>query len=130
MKNVTIEKARLLETLKANRETHNADFDLAWDAFKAKAEHNFKQRLDWLKTLEKGAKVDLYVHMDVPENHDEDYERAIEMLDWEVGDQVELTESEFRMYVQDNWSWKGKFSAENAYYTGSASPSSAQLLRK
>lgn len=123
MQEVTVKKGELLAALKANRETHRADFELAWDGFQEKAIHNFEQRLKQLKDLKRGQQIDLHVNLAVPQDHTEDYDRAIEMLDWEVTDQVTLTEYEFQTLVQDDWQWKQQFTMHNAMYTGSASPS-------
>lgn len=123
METVNVKKDRLLGALHANRETHQKDFEIAWDAFREKAIANFDQRLKALKQAKRGEKLELYVNLVVPEDHTEDYDRAIEMLDWETGDEVELQQSEFQQLVQDNWGWKQNFTASNIMYTGAASPS-------
>lgn len=123
MKNVKVKKEQLRATLLKNRDTHVADFEIAWDAFRGKAERNLQRLLDKLRDAPRGAAVELYVGLEPPQNHVGDYTRAIEMLDWEVGEEVTLTEQEFQQFVQDDWSWKQQFSMTNIKYTGSASPS-------
>lgn len=122
MEVVVVKKNRLLETLKENKATHEEDFELAWKGFKEKAIHNFEERLKQLKSLKKGQEINLFVNLDMPQNHADDYQRAIEMLDWEVGDEVELQQREFQQYVQDQWGWTGAVTLSNQMYTGSASP--------
>jgi hypothetical protein len=123
VESVVVKKDRLLATLQENRKTHQEDFDIAWDAFKEKAIHNFQERLAVLKDLKKGQQVNLHVNLSIPINHVDDYDRAIAMLDWEVGDEVELQQHEFAQLIQDEWAWKAQFTASNVLYTGSASPS-------
>lgn len=125
MRKVTVRKADLLETLKTNRETHEADFDIAWEKYREQAISNVTALLDSLKDLSEAYEVELFVNLSKPELHTDDFDRAIEMIDWEVSDEVELTEQEFQQYVQNNWHWMGKFRQDNVFYTGSASPSSA-----
>jgi hypothetical protein len=127
MKNVKVTKQRLLEVLMENRLTHQRDFDIAWEAFRTKATENVQRILDTLKGAPHGKPVELWVNLTPPENHVEDYDRAVEMCQWEVGDEVVLSEAEFRQFVQDEWSWKGQFTTANKLYTGSESPSRIDL---
>lgn len=124
MRNVTVEKDELRTILEKNQVTHVADFELAWAAYHKAVMSNAEKLLEAAKNMTKASVVNLYINLARPENHVEDYVRAIEMCDWEIKDEVELTEGEFRELVQDNWSWKGNFEASNMMYTGSASPSS------
>lgn len=121
MESVRVEKAKLLETLRENRKTHKKDFELAWEGFEKEYRRNVENLLS--KRLSPYKPVELFINLQVPEDHTEDYDRAIEMLSWEVEDQIELTETEFRQFVQDNWSWKDQFIMSNTRYTGSVSPS-------
>lgn len=123
MQDVRVKKEQLLKTLKENRETHQADFDIAWEAFRQKAEANFANKLKAIKAANKGERIELHVNLVIPEDHTEDYDQAIEMLGWEIGDEITLQRHEFQQLVQDNWGWKDQFTATNLAYTGMASPS-------
>jgi len=127
MDEVKVEVGRLKGALEKNLETHEADFDIAWDAYAEALKENLDQILKAAKTMRKGEKINVYVNLTPPENHKEDYKRAIEMLDWHKEDEITITEQEFTCLVQDDWGWKGQFTTLNSFYTGSASPSS---LRK
>lgn len=124
MRKVTVEKAQLLEKLRDNRVKHVADFEIAWDAFREKAVENTARLLDRLKRAPRGGPVELFVGLAPPINHADDYDRAMDMLSWEVGETLELTEAEFQNYVLDQWGWTAQAVASNVMYTGSASPSS------
>lgn len=126
MRQVTVQKADLLETLGKNAVTHVADFELAWEGFRKKALQNAESIVNSLKNAKQGQEVRLHVNLAPPQNHADDYNRAIEMCNWEVGTQVTLSESEFAQFVQDDWGWKQNFTASNMMYTGEASPSSAR----
>lgn len=127
MKTVTVKKTELLKTLKKNKKSHKEDYDLSWKEFKKRATENFEARLKQVKNLRKGQHIELWVNLELPEDHTSDYDRAIEMLEWEVGDEVTLQEHEFAQFVQDQWGWSGKFAATNQMYTGSVSPSKSLL---
>lgn len=123
MNNVTVKKDQLRATLVENLDTHIKDFEIAWEAYHKAVLSNVESLLKRAKKAKAGQPVDLYLDLETPKNHSDDYERAIEMLDWEQADTVDLTESEFRQLVQDKWSWKGQFEMSNSFYTGSISPS-------
>lgn len=123
MEKVEVSKAELKARLKENLETHQKDFEIAWEAFREKAVHNFEERLKQVKNLKKGEQINLFVNLTVPEDHTNDYEQALDMLDWEVDETVMLTQYEFTQLVRDDWGWKGAFAQTNAFYTGSMSPS-------
>lgn len=123
MKTVTVNKNALRTTLLENRTTHQDDFELAWEGFKKRAVSELEAYLAVTKRRTPNDNVNDFISFDPPVNHTEDYDRAIEMLDWELSDEVELTEQEFRQLVQDSWAWKQQFTHSNVLYTGSASPS-------
>lgn len=124
MREVEVDKEQLIATLVANKVTHEADWEIAWEAFREKAMKNCGKIIESLKKAPKGGVVELYVGLQPPENHSDDYKRALEMCEWERSDYVTLTEGEFKCYVQDQWGWKAGFETSNAFYTGSTSPSS------
>ncbi len=53
-----------------------------------------------------------------PENHLEDYDRVIDLLDFSVADKVELSSTDFDAYVRNNWSWRKSFLSTNTSYVG------------
>jgi len=128
MREISVSKAQLVETLRRNRDTHQADFDLAYEGFRAKAEENVERLLDQIRSADHGKPIQLWINLEPPTNHVEDYDRALEMCEWELGDKMALTEQEFRTLVQDEWSWKGQFSMSNRLYTGSESPSTLDVV--
>lgn len=45
------------------------------------------------------------------------YDQAIEMLEWDQRDQIELTAKEFRCFVMDRWDWMDDFRNVAISYT-------------
>lgn len=64
----------------------------------------------------KAVNVDTNLNLIYPEDHSQDYERAIRMMEASVFDQVQLTVDEFDAYVLNNWEWKKNFLAANTLY--------------
>lgn len=127
MKSVKVDKLVLLDALETSLEDHRRDFVLAYEAFHKKAVENAEARLNSIKAGRKVTQEVLWINMDIPTDHSEDYERTIEMLSWEIDDAVILTEVEFRQFVQNKWAWSDQFATSNIMYTGSASPSKTGL---
>lgn len=130
MNAITVEVDRLKEKLTENMATHEADFDIAWDAYAKAVVKNVEEILRSAHDMKKGQAINLYVNLTTPVNHKDDYARALEMLDWHQEEEITITEQEFMEFVQDDWDWKHQFTASNSFYTGSASPSSITNSRR
>lgn len=117
MEKITVIKAMLLETLLNNMAEHQAAYDEAVVAYRARAIEEMERNL---LAAQRGDEVVLYVRIPVPEIHTDDYKRAIEMLGWETRDEVELTEDEFRQLVQNEWGWARAFLANTISYSQGA----------
>lgn len=115
MDTITVSKDDLVTTLIANQEQHRATYEKAMEGYKKAAK-------DWareaLEQLDHGDIPEdrLWFKSPIPEDHSEEYERLILMLQWDQADTVELDWSEFTQYVQDNWGWKKQWSVTNSTY--------------
>lgn len=118
MYQVTVTKERLRTALEANRKAHVEAFDAVWEAFRKKAEANAHELYQQIIDARKGDTIRLGLQMQVPENHADDYDRALQMLDWETGDEVVLSEGEFTQLIQDDWGWKRQFATTGFAYMG------------
>jgi hypothetical protein len=55
--------------------------------------------------------------LDIPVSYKTEYDTAIQMLEWDTSDEVELTRQEFTQYVMDSWIWKSSFLNTTSNYT-------------
>lgn len=140
---VTVEKNKLLNTLKVNKANHVEKYKESMSGYQELAteqlEKEFvkaKKRLENSVTMIKSQidnfnpdepLLDNIVLLDrvaftlrAPKNYESSYDVAIEMAEWEVGDTIELTQSEFQKFVMDNWDWKEDFLYLNKSYVGFA----------
>lgn len=113
MEEVVVKKDKLLQALQTNRAQHRAEFDKALEGYKARSVELLEEHIERIK---KNKVERIFVQLPVPEDHTDDYDRAIATLEWTVFDEVELTIREFDMYVRDNWSWKNEFATTSAMY--------------
>lgn len=117
MRPVRVNKAQLLEKLRANRDAHHGIFVEALEGYRAKAIEVFNQELDKVRN---GKSFRSYVQLQEPEDHTRDYDRVIGMLELSEDDVVELDEQSYVELVQDDWAWKRQFIRTNAAYSARA----------
>lgn len=111
---ITVVKDDLLATLMMNREAHREQFETAMTGYRDKVEIELATRLTLVQS---GKPFELYIDLEAPEDHTEDYDRVIAMLRWDKDETVMVTEKQFRNYVQNKWSWTSKVSLSNAFYS-------------
>lgn len=114
MRSVTVKKANLLETMKANREQHRAIFLEAQTKYREKAIESLDRRLADTRA---GGPIRLTFNLPEPVDYTTEYDNAIAQMEWHVEDEVVLTEQEFNQYVLDKWGWEGLFTANTRSYT-------------
>lgn len=123
MREVKCKKAELLDIVKANRETHIAEYAEAVEGYKDQAKAAIEKAMTRLKAriddLEGGEVLALHhVSFDlvVPENHARDYDQVIKMLEMSVDEQLTIRSDEFACYVMDDWGWKEDWSNTTRMY--------------
>lgn len=116
MRTVKVDKAQLITKLRENKEKHGTDFKESmngyWDAFGrelTKMQERVKAR---------DLNVEHTVRLTRPKDHTDEYERAIQMLEWEQEKQVVLSINDFNCYVLDDFDWKEEFEGTKALYSG------------
>lgn len=115
MRKVKMDKGELKVIVQKNRDEHRKLFEEAWEGFRTKAISNLESRIDQIKD---GGTIELYIDLIQPEDHTEDYDRVLSMLEYEVDEEVELQANEFAQYVQDDWGWKHTFNSAYTATTG------------
>lgn len=113
MDRVRVRTGDLLAKLRANFERHKAELAAAQREYLKAARTEVERKLT---ALEAGQVVDLGFTLSPPDDHTQDYERAIAMLDMSQDEMVTVTAQQFAAYVQDMWSWKQAFFTTNASY--------------
>lgn len=114
MKDVRVSKEDLLAELKRNREHHVGTFEQVLEDYKAEA---VKQLEAHIGRIRSGAVEQVYVNLPAPQNYEQEYDRAIAMVEWEKDDTIVLTQREFNEYVLDQWAWMDVFNETAATYS-------------
>lgn len=112
----TVSKTSLIETLKKNKTEHTDAYQKAIIKYRDKALEWFTQNIEIVRN---GGQIEHYLRIPVPEEHTEDFDRAIEGLEWHSGDEINLTESQFEQLVRNKWGWHNTFTANTSSYLAS-----------
>jgi hypothetical protein len=124
MEKVRVKPSKLVEKLKENYTRHKQELAAARNLYLKKATEALTKRLTALEAAAKpgrGETVEipnLYFDLSPPDDHTEDYERAISMLEMCEDETVTITATQFAAFVQDRWNWKGAFLDKNRSYMG------------
>ena len=113
MKNVKIERLRLLNIVIDNKAKHLAEYTEAVVDYKIAVTKVCKYNLSEIEAnrIDKLKKVP-----DQPQTYENSYVRAIRMLELSAEDIIELDELTFNQLVLDEWQWKHSFSTSNTAY--------------
>lgn len=123
MEIIKINRLRLLETLKKNREAHAEEYLLAEKGYWLEVETVLAKKLKEIRKtgILKGDEFGRFgLNLSRPQDHTTDYDVIISMLEYSVDDVIELDNSKFQNYVMDNWQWSGSVKSINSYFANVA----------
>lgn len=115
---VELHPKKLIDALRANRARHEAEYKEAVEAFGKAYDQKIHEMFEALDESDFDAtEADMHVGLRIPENHLDDYDRVTGMLSMAPSDAlIEMTEEQYRMYVEDKWSWSSDFATTNQFY--------------
>jgi hypothetical protein len=103
-----VSKEDLLTKVCANRKQHAENFERAQEIYQQELIQAFEKSLEIAR---EGKEVDHHINVIKPEHFLEDYDKAIQMLEWSESSHIELGEEDFTNLVLDNWGWSRRFHA-------------------
>lgn len=113
MEKVAVSKKDLLKTLRRNKNEHEKQYTKALEKYREKLIEELNEKLERAMA---GKTVKHQFLLPIPENFTDRFQTAIEMLEWEVGDIVELDQQDFARYIQNRWEWNERFLANTGSY--------------
>jgi len=114
MDDLEYDKAWLVKKLKKERKKHRDEFLRAQVRYREKVIEVVDAHL---REMRNGGKIKTYVNLPEPEDHTEDYDTVILMMERSKGATVTLSEREFKTYVEGKWGWLSSFAANTQAYT-------------
>ena len=119
-----VNKTKLLETLKANREKHIVAHKEAKTGYRKAAIDALTEELGKAKDNEKFSLS--FHHLPRPRSHEKEYDQVIGLLEMVISDTIEITTSDYQQFVLDKWSWKREWAMSNSTYAVSAAGSTEE----
>ncbi len=116
MRSVKMNKAELLEIVRQNKTKHITDYEEAVVDYKALAVKISKDNVKLANTGDLDKIKEIKAMPMPPTSYENDYQRAVRMLELSVEDVIELEDDVFNQLVLDEWSWKRHFTTSNATY--------------
>ncbi len=109
---IKVRKADLISKIKANKELHIKAYQEAVIAYKEEA----LRQLAELTERANNGDLNITLKLIAPIDNADDYDKVVEMFEWEVDDIVELEQNEFNQYVQDETDFAIQAKASNSFY--------------
>lgn len=113
MRDIVVKKEDLLNKVRVNRDAHRDIFLRAQEKYREAIIAELDRMLEDARS---GRKISRFISLPEPEDHTEDYDRAIGMLEMELRGEIELTETDFAIYVLDQWAWRKAWASSTASY--------------
>jgi len=109
---ITVKKQKLIDKIKENKKNHIEEYGKAVIAYKEEA---LRQLNILVGKVEEGA-LDADLDLVTPVDNSANYDKILEMFVWEIKDEVELEQSEFIEYVQDETDFAVRAKMSNTVY--------------
>lgn len=115
-----MDRQRVLEIVEANRATHRGLYEKAMEGYKIEVIVFLTERLEQIKNNDP---KQVTLNLPLPEDHTEDYDEIIGMLEANWADEILLDHHAYRTYILDKWGWSAGWSTSNAGYVTTATGS-------
>ena len=100
MYSVRVKKSDVEKTVIKNLASYPKRYEQELAEWRAEA---IKQCKDTIKALKAGSTDKVRLVLPPPVDRTDDYKRALQMLQMAVGDEFELSGSDFKKFVQNDW---------------------------
>lgn len=114
METVRVNKVKLLETLRENAVEHGEEVAEAQAKYRDRAIAAMQKKIEAMKSSAEPVELDF--DLPVPRSFRKEYARAIEMLEWTVGDELEISEMDFRNWILNEWGWRSTYASTTGSY--------------
>jgi hypothetical protein len=110
---VTVKVSELLSRLEDNLKAHESQYNHALELW----QEDFANEVDELEasSLDKFPQSLIDIQNSVPKSYAKEYERAIDMFEMTVQEEMTIDQDMFNQYCRDEWGWKHS-TLTNKYY--------------
>ncbi len=110
---ILVNKAKLIDKIKENKVKHQEEYAKAVDAYKLEAKEQLEDRLTKLAAGDTKLQP---IHLISPVDSSAEYDKLVEMFEWELKEEVELSQGEFNEYIFNETSFARSASVSNLAY--------------
>jgi len=123
VRSVSVNHEKLLARLKGGRKKHYEAYKIAYRGWLTEMAEEIENATllinDAIDDGDEGIGEMKAIKLSTPpRNYLEDYDVAIDMIECGTEQNYELSATEFRQYMRDEWEWKLGFGLANAKYEG------------
>jgi len=111
---ITVNKQKLMDKIKENKENHIVEYEKAVAAYKKEALKQLEKQINAVNNGSLEARLNLITPIDNRTN----YDKILDMFEWEEEELVTLEQSEFNEYVQDETEFARQAKFSNMSYLG------------
>ena len=116
MNSVKMNRKELLKIVKDNQKKHVAEYEESVVDYKAAVIKLAKANVKLANSGELSEIRKMKNTPQAPSSYEDNYSRAIRMLELSVEDIIDVEEHIFNQLVLDEWGWKQNFTAQSALY--------------
>lgn len=109
---IKVNKAQLIAKIRENQTNHVKAYEKAVVAYKEEA----LRQLEALTKKVNDGGLNIRLDLVSPINNKDNYDKIVDMFEWEVDDVVELEQDEFNEYVQDETQFAIQAKMSNSAY--------------
>ena len=113
---VKVDRKKLLKIVTENKEKHIKDFLESVEDYKAATLKLAEANLELVKTGDLDQIAKTKPMPSKPVSYENNYTRAIRMLELSVDKEIDVEEDVFNQLVLDEWAWKNAFVASASLY--------------
>jgi hypothetical protein len=118
---ITVRKVDLVAKVTENRDLHVAAHSAALDGWRQTVKDALREAVPAFERDEDLSAFNFAYKYAKPASFVDEYDRVLEMLEWETADDIRLSEDDFRHFIQDDWDWSKSFKMSSSQYTATAS---------
>lgn len=116
MKAIKMQRKELLNIVQDNKTKHIKEFNEAVEDYKSLVLQIATENVKLAKSGNLTEFNKMREHPNPPISYEDNYKRAIRMLELSIDDVIEVAEDVFNQLVLDEWHWTHNFITSNAMY--------------
>ena len=121
MESITVKTDDLLVKLQENKNLHVTEYKNLTALYRKSLIEKFNDTLELLDTENVDVyDIELHFGLPIPQDHSNDYDNAIAMLEMTTQEEIQLSESDFMKFVRNQWNWSHGTFEISKFYSGNS----------